>query len=159
MIGSLASIFLALLMFELVTPTYETITSLLFNNGSVLIMFIIGTYWSFGRDVKAFTEHLDRIYVFARIIVPGMGLAFFGENLATYVGFGPFFANLGGIAACLITIVFGAIEEIRDHPHEEAQPVETVAEQELRNIQAEGQKKKLAAKEEEPSRECETLVH
>ena len=123
-------------------------------------MFIIGTYWSFGRDVKAFTEHLDRIYVFSRVIVPAMGLTFFGENLATYVGFGPFFANLAGIAACLITILFGAIEEIRDHPHEgETIPVESVAVQELRNIQAEEQKKKIGPKEQESSPECETLVH
>ncbi len=152
----------ALLMFELITPTYTTVTSLLFNNGVVLIMFIIGTYWSFGRDVKAFTQHQDRIFVFSRIIVPAIGLAFFGENLATYVGFGPFFGNLVGIGACLVTIVFGAMEEIRDHPHEgdrETLPVESVAEQELRNVMAEGQKKKIAPKEEEPSRECEPLVH
>ncbi len=162
MAASVASIFLALLMFELITPTYRTVTSLLFNNGTVLIMFMVGTYWAFGRDVKAFTEHQDRIYVFARIIVPGMGLAFFGENLATYVGFEPFFSNLAGIAACLLVIVFGAFEEIRDHPHtaEEPLPVEDVATQELRNIVAEEQKKKIVSKEEEePSRECETLVH
>ncbi len=160
MAASVASMFLALLMFELITPTYRTITSLLFNNGAVLIMFIVGTYWAFGRDVKAFTEHQDRIYVFARIIVPAMGLAFFGENLATYVGFGPFFANLAGIAACLMVIVFGALEEIRDHPHvEEAHPVEEIAAQELRNIMTNEQKKKVVSKDEEPSRECETLVH
>ncbi len=158
MVGSATSIFMALLMFELIVPAYSTITSLLFNNGVVLIMFIIGTYWSFGRDVKAFTEHIDRIYIFARIIVPAMGLAFFGENLATYVGFGPFFANLAGIAGCLITIVFGAAEEIRDHPHEaEVQPVEDIASQELRNILVEGQKKKIVPKSEENV--CETLVH
>jgi len=159
MFGSLASIFVALLMFELITPIYKTITSLLFNNGVVLILFIIATYWSFGRDVKAFTEHQDRIYIFSRIIVPGIGLIFFGENLATYVGFGPFVGNLIGIIACLVTIVFGALEELQDHPHgEEFLPVEDIAMQELRNILAEEQKNKVIPKDE-PSRECETLVH
>ncbi len=158
MLGSLASTFLALLMFQLITPTYGTVTSLLFNNGTVLIMFIIGTYWSFGRDVMAFTDHLDRIYVFSRIIAPGIGLAFFGENLATYVGFGSFFGNLAGISACLLVIIFGALEEIRDH-EEDTIPVEEIATQELRNIVAEEQKKNMVSNEDEPSRECETLIH
>ncbi len=160
MITSIASIFIALLMFELITPTYRTVTSLLFNNGIVIIFLIIGTYWAFGRDVKAFTEHQGRIYVFSRIIAPGVGLVFFVENLATYAGFGSFFGNLAGIAACLLTIIFGAFAEISDHPNSEETPqAEDIATQELRIIMATEQQKKLVSKEEEPNPECRTLVH
>jgi hypothetical protein len=147
MIASLASIFIALLMFELIIPTYRTFTSLLFNNGTVIILLIIGTYWAFGRDVKAFTEHPGRIYAFAR-------------NLATYAGFGPFFGNLAGIATCLLTIIFGALAEISDHPTAEETPqAEDIATQELRIIMTTEQQKKLISKEEEPNPECRTLVH
>jgi len=160
MLASVASIFIALLMFEVISPTYRTVTSLIFNNGVVIILFIIGTYWAFGRDVQAFMEHQNRIYVFSRIITPVAGLIFFGENLATYVGTGPVLANFCGIITCLLIIIFGAIAEIHNEPKvKEIAPVEKIATQELHNIQFEQRKKKIVRNEEETTNEYNILVH
>src|SRR5271157_1070164 len=145
-LSSLANVFIALIMFEVISPTYHTITSILFNNGLVLIFFIVGTYLAFGRDVQAFTEHPNRIYVFARIVAPAIGIFFFAENIATYTGFAAFFANVGGIATSLATVIFGAIDEIRNHSGPDAIEEPDIAAQELERILAEEEQKKLACK-------------
>src|SRR4030042_6725697 len=159
MLASIASIFLTLLAFEVISPTYQTITSLIFNNGVVIIVLIIGVYWAFGRDVGAFTEHPTRIYVFSRIIAPTAGLIFFGENLTTSVGFEPFFTNFGGILTCLLVMIFGAVEEIRNQSYsEEVTPIEDIKTQEFRNIRVEEQKKKMVQENTETTSECDILV-
>ena len=153
-IASVANIFIALLMFEVITaPTYQTILSIIFNNGLVLIFFIVSTYLAVGRDVQAFTEHPNRIYVFARIITPAVGIIFFAGNIATNTGFAVFFANAGGIAASLVMVVFGAVDEIRNHSEVEVEEPDVSAE-ELERILVEENQKNCA-----PKHSAEAVVH